>query len=101
MSSRYQGISILKDKDGKRYLRGVKYPDVPVSDDDIYIISVVGDTIDLLADDYYKKVDDWWIIAVANNLKGDSRFIPAGTQLRIPADVEGIKKAYNTLNGIV
>lgn len=99
--SRYQGINILRDQNGKRYFKNVKYPFIPVSDDDIYIITVTGDTIDIITDDYYKNVDDYWIISVANNLRGDSRFIPVGTQLRIPSDVEGIKKAFNALNGIV
>lgn len=99
--SRYQGIKVLKDKNGKRYINHVKYPFIPVSDDDTYIITVAGDTIDIITDDYYKNVDDYWIIAIANNLRGDSRFIPPGSQIRIPADVEGIKKAFNELNRIV
>lgn len=90
--SRYNNVNVLKDENGKRYLRAVKYPYIPVTDTDIYIISVAGDTLDVLANDYYKSVDDYWIIAIANNLRGDSRFIAPGTQIRIPQGVEQIKK---------
>lgn len=98
--SRYSGIDILKDSLGKRYFKPVLYPDIPVLDEDIYIETVHGDTLDVLAYDYYNNVDDYWIIAVANGLRGDSRFIEPGTQIRIPQDTQTIKAAYEKLNGL-
>ena len=96
---RYQDIAIEKDlKTGVRYYKSVKYPDIPFSDDDIYIESVWGDRVDNLAYDYYNSVDDYWIIVVANGLKGDSIFIPPGTQIRIPANLESIKNDFEALN---
>jgi len=98
---RYENITILKDQEtGKRYYRGVKYPAVPYSDTDIYIISVFGDRLDLLAQDYYGDISDYWIIQCANNLPGDSIFVEPNTQLRIPINIIPIKQAYNALNKV-
>jgi hypothetical protein len=98
---RYQGTTILKDeKTGSRYYRATKYPEVPYSDDDIYIISVYGDRLDVMSFDYYKTVEDYWIILIANNLPGDSIFVKPGTQLRIPQNTLAIKQEYDLLNNI-
>lgn len=99
--SRYDGVDILRDDKGRRYLKGVKYPTIVVSENDIYIISTTGDTLDLLAEDYYRNVEDYWIIAVANGLSGDCRYILPGTQLRIPSDTETIKRNFRELNNIL
>lgn len=98
---RYQGIPVLKDPaTGKRYYKAPKYPDVPYRDSDIYIISSFGDRLDVMAYDYYKTVEDYWIITIANNLPGDSIFVTPGTQLRIPQEINSIKQEYNRLNNI-
>jgi hypothetical protein len=98
---RYQGTTILKDaKTGDRYYRATKYPEVPYSDSDIYIISAYGDRLDVMSFDYYKTVEDYWIILIANNLPGDSIFVKPGTQLRIPQNIEDIKQEFNRLNNI-
>ena len=98
---RYQGVDIIKDSTGIRYYRGVKYPRIYPDNNDIYIISTYGDTLDVLAEDYYQNVDDYWIIAIANGLPGDSRFIPAGLQIRMPVNMERIKSDFKKLNNIV
>lgn len=96
---RYDNITILKDSiTNRRYYRGSKYPPIPYNDEDIYIISVYGDRLDILSQDYYGTIDDYWIILTANNLPGDSLFIPPGTQIRIPFDTASIKTAYDNLN---
>jgi len=79
--------------------RTVKYPEVPVTDNDIYVITTVGDRLDLLAADYYGDVTLYWIISAANdNLPQDSLSITPGTQIRIPADVSETIMRYNLLN---
>lgn len=98
---RYSGVAILKTDNGKRYLKQIKYPNIPLNEQDIYIISEYGDTVDNISYEYYKNVDDYWIISVANNLKGDSRYIIPGTQIRIPSNTDEIKRAYNNLNKII
>lgn len=99
--SRYTNLPILKENENSvRYIKGPKYPSISFSDSDIYIESVYGDRLDLISFDYYKSIDYYWVIAVANNLPGDSIFVKPGTQLRIPADLEGIIADYETLNDV-
>ncbi|MAH43604.1 hypothetical protein CL614_07865 [archaeon] len=62
------------------------YSSIPESDGDIYVITQMGDRLDLLAYQFYKDVSLWWYIAKANGLKFMT--IPAGTRLRIPATTE-------------
>ena len=98
---RYDNVKTLIDPDTKRsYLKGVKYPAIPYDDNDIYIITVAGDRLDLLSNDYYNNVDDYWIIISANNLPGDSIFVTPNTQLRIPIRTSEAKLAFDTLNEI-
>ena len=97
----YTDVRILKDVyTGRRYYENVKYPTIPLSEFDIYIETVFGDRLDVIADDYYNNSGDYWIISVANGLPGDSLFVTPGTQLRIPTDIESIKEAFNRLNNI-
>ena len=99
--SRYDGINIKNDSTGKRYLKGTRYPDIPATDNDLYFISVYGDSLDIIAYDYYKNADEYWIIAIANGLRCDSRFIPVGTQVRVPQDITSIKAEFNRINGVL
>ena len=97
--NRYSNIKVLKDNENTvRYYRASKYPDIPYSNDDIYIESVYGDRLDIISYDYYKSTDYYWVILVANNLPGDSIFVPPGTQLRIPTDLDQILSDYDSLN---
>jgi len=96
---RYSNIKVLKDNENTvRYYRAPKYPDVPYSNDDIYIESVYGDRLDIISYDYYKSTEYYWVILVANNLPGDSIFVTPGTQLRIPTDLDQILADYDSLN---
>lgn len=98
--NRYQYIRIEKNSETKsRYYRDSKYPTIPLSENDIYVITVDGDRYDLLASQYYGDESLWWIISIANSLlPQNSIFIPVGTQIRIPQNVNGILKSYNNLN---
>lgn len=99
--SRYSSLDILKDgSNGRRYIKAPKYPEIPFSDLDIYIETVYGDRLDIIAYEYYKSIDYYWVLIVANNLPGSSIFVPPGTQLRIPADLESILTNYDILNGL-
>lgn len=98
----YSNVKVLKDVfTGRRYYENVKYPQIPLSEFDIYIETVFGDRLDVIADDYYGNTGDYWIIAAANGLIGDSLSVPPGTQLRIPTDVASVKAAFNKLNNIL
>jgi hypothetical protein len=101
MPYRYSNIEVKKTSDtGVRYIVNNIYPDIPYTDTDQYVITTIGDRLDLLAFDVYKDVSLWWIIASANNLPGDSLVPPIGMQLRIPTNIQAILNKYNSINGI-
>jgi hypothetical protein len=97
--NRYQNIPITKTITGRRYYTNSKYPTVPLSINDIYVITNDGDRLDLLSYQYYKDPSLWWIISISNSdLPQDSLYLSPGTQLRIPLNYADILAAYNTLN---
>lgn len=108
--NRYSNIEILrKEKDNKtlgpRYMKGVKYPEISINENDIYVVTTQGDRYDLLAQQYYGDYNLWWIIAIANvgdymsDVPLDSLFIPLGSQIRIPVNIQDIMFKFSTLNG--
>ncbi len=98
MANRYANIRVLKNSIGKRYYAENIYPDIPVSESDIYVITTVTDRLDILASDFYGDSSLYWIIASANALSGDSLVPPPGQQLRIPTDIESIINSYIDVN---
>lgn len=100
--NRYQNTPIRKDSDikkGIRYYTNVFYPEIPLTSDDIYVITVQGDRLDLLAQQYYGDSTLYWVISTANNhLNHNSLFIPEGTQLRIPANYAQAVTSYTLFN---
>jgi hypothetical protein len=74
------------------------YPDIPLSDNDSYVITTLGDRLDLMALDFYGDTGYWWVIASANSLPGDSLFPPVGMQLRLPVNLPSILTDYNQIN---
>lgn len=60
---------------------------VPKSSNDRYIFAREGDRLDLLAAEFYNEPMAWFVLAVANDLGKGSLTIPAGQQIRIPADI--------------
>ncbi len=97
--NRYQNIEKIKSTSGITYYRDNKYPIIPLSVDDIWVITTDGDRYDRLAQQYYKDYSLWWVISVANdNLPQNSLYPPVGEQIRIPANVNNIIYNYNILN---
>lgn len=107
--NRYQSTkTIYIDK--KQCYQTTKYPEIPLSSDDIYVYTVVGDRFDTLAYQYYQDQSLWWIISIANtavagtnlpsDLPQDSLLIPEGSQIRIPADYANIINSFNILNSL-
>jgi len=96
---RYTNIENLYTESGKRYKETVKYPDIPLSFNDIYVYTDEGDRFDILAQTYYSDSSLWWIISIANpQLEQNSFYPPLGIQIRIPSDISGIINEYNKLN---
>jgi hypothetical protein len=98
MSSRYQYSKIIKNSEGKRYYSNTVYPEIQPTLDDIYIITTINDRLDVIAYDYYGDSTLYWIIAVANNIPGDSLIPEPGSQIRIPRDIQSIINDYTNLN---
>ena len=100
--NRYSRIPVLRNKevnDGSRYYKGVKYPEIPLSTNDIYVITTTGDSLDVLAQQFYNDKSLWWVLSIANvSLSQNSLFVPVGSQLRIPSNIQGILTAYRNLN---
>jgi len=99
MTSRYQNIPITKaNVTGSMYYQTNIYPEIQPTNSDYYIITTIGDRLDLIAYDFYQDSSLWWVIASANNLPGDSIYTPIGMQLRIPIDLQAIVNQYNLAN---
>lgn len=99
MMNRYQNITLTKyNSTGSQYYLNNIYPDVVITEDDNYVITTLGDRLDLLANNFYGDPSLWWIISSANSLPGDSLYPPIGIQLRIPTDVRTILESYKVIN---
>lgn len=107
MPSRYTSVNTILDQEpisNKKTLgyQTVKYPEIPLSINDIYVITTEGDRLDLLAQQFYNDINLYWIISSANPdyINYGSLFIAPGTELRIPTDISTIKSLFNRLNNI-
>ena len=98
--NRYEDGIILKTEYTNRpYYKGRYYPNIPLSESDVYVITNVGDRLDNLAYAYYNDSTLWWIISVANNNITNGALYPEpGTQLRIPTNISNILELYNRFN---
>jgi hypothetical protein len=97
--NRYQNIARIKNSEGITYYRDSKYPVIPLSVNDIWVITTSEDRYDRLAQQYYNDYTLWWVISIANdNLPQNSLYPPEGTQIRIPTNVSEILSNYNKLN---
>ena len=97
--NRYQDIPQTKI-DGKVVYKTSRYPEIPLSPDDIYVYTVQGDRFDILAQQFYQDSSLWWIISIANAniLNQSSLVIPGGIQIRIPASYVDVIRSFNSIN---
>ena len=100
MISRLKNQVITLSDKGKRYYKPLRYPEIPLDVQDLYIITVSGDRLDLLANQFYNDTRLWWIIATANMnvIRRDSFNLKAGLEIRIPADIQDILSNFESLN---
>ena len=97
--NRYQGIPITKEDSGKRAYVTSRYPEVPLSENDIYVYTTQGDRYDVLALNYYGDSSLWWIIATANpNIGLSTLVIPEGVQIRIPNNISATINDFRLIN---
>jgi hypothetical protein len=99
-SNRLEFLPIYKRGDRKDIYKPLKYPSIPSSLNDIYIITTIEDRLDTLAYRYYKDTELWWIIASANpqNIRRDSYSLKPNLEIRIPTNISPIIKLFNKLN---
>jgi hypothetical protein len=91
MASRYSYSKTLTTNETKKqYLESTIYPKIKATDSDIYVVTTMGDRLDLLSSKYYGDKNLWWVISVANNLNDASLHIEPGTQLRIPGNISSV-----------
>lgn len=99
MANRYDDNTVLTTSQNVPYVKGKFYPNIPLSEDDIYVITTVGDRLDYIAYTYYRDSELWWIIAVANNNSTNGFLYPVpGTQLRIPRNPSLVIDQLNRFN---
>ena len=98
--NRYNNSTILKTEFTNRpYYKGKYYPNIPLSESDVYVITTVGDRLDSLAYSYYNDATLWWVIAMANNNATKGALYPVpGTQLRIPTNLNGVLQLFEKFN---
>jgi hypothetical protein len=107
--NRYQYIPSIRINNKPIY-QTTKYPEIPLSDEDVYVYTTQGDRFDVLANQYYGDQSLWWIISIANtatagtslpsDLPQDSLIIPEGMQIRIPANYSAILNSFKILNSL-
>jgi hypothetical protein len=97
---RLKNIRVKIDSNSKRNYRHIKYPEIPLSAQDIYIMTSGVDRLDSLANRFYNDTELWWIIASANPsiIKGDGFGLKPGLTIRIPNNPEVIVQSFYRIN---
>ena len=95
---RYNNTTQKVDKSGIRVYQTTYYPEIKISDSDVFIMPKEGQRLDNLAYKYYGDTTLWWIIAKANGIKGVA-VPPIDEPIRIPGNVTNIIEKFNDLNG--
>jgi len=99
--TRYENTSVLTTSDYRPYYKNKFYPNIPLLESDVYVITTVGDRLDSLAYSYYNDATLWWVIAMANNNATKGALCPiAGTQLRIPTNLNSVLQQFNQFNKV-
>lgn len=98
--SRFKEIKQLLDRNRKRYYINTILPPIPPHQNDIYVITTVGDRLDNLSFEFYNTTDFWWVIAAANpnKLRKDSYHVQPGIQIRIPVNPGSYIDSFNNFN---
>ena len=97
--TRYETTPILTTSDYRPYYKNKYYPNIPLSESDVYVITTVGDRLDSLAYSYYNDSTLWWVISMANNNITKGALYPnPGVQLRIPTDINAVLAQFNQFN---
>lgn len=96
--NRYENIKLTRTDEGTSYINNPIYPEIPLSEDDFYVITTAGDRYDTLSQQFYGDPSLWWIIAAANNSTRSALTVEKGVQLRIPGSKEQALQLYADVN---
>jgi len=82
-----------------RYRSSTRYPDIQLTEDDLFLQTIRGDRLDNLSYQFYGDPTLWWVISIANpDSPNDSLYPTLGYQLRIPSDINKILDDFEKLN---
>ena len=97
---RFTDIKELLNAKGKRYYINTVLPEIPLSREDVYIITQDGDRLDNLSFEFYNDTQFWWVILAANpnKLRKDSYHVALGEQIRIPANPGQYVDSFTNFN---
>ena len=96
---RYTEQPIITGSNSSQMYTTTKYQKIPLSFEDLFVITTIGDRLDVLADQYYDDSTLWWVISMGNDqLDQSSYYVEPGIQLRIPANLAGIISNFRVLN---
>ena len=99
MPYRTHNNKVKRTSNRKKYFKPIKYPPIPLSINDIYVVTSDRDRLDLLASQFYNDVDLWWVIANSNtNIRRDSYVLKPGIEIRIPQNIQNIIERFVELN---
>ena len=98
--ARHTHLGPIIGYDGQTRFKNMILPTIPKTKLDLYVITVIGDRLDLLAKSYYNDVNLWWVISSANPdiIRKDSYALKPGMEIRIPNNIQGIIEAFEELN---
>ena len=100
MANRLKYIRARRTSKGKRFYKNLKYPDIPFTSNDIYVITTIGDRLDSIAFQFYNDIRLWWVIATANPqvIRRDSYNLKPNLEIRIPTNISSIVEKFEKLN---
>lgn len=97
--ARYRNTPRTTTDNGTQYYVNVRYPEIPVSFNDIYVRTTEGDRYDTIAQQYYGDASLWWVISTANRGENQSSYyITPGTQIRIPNNSNSVIANFENVN---
>lgn len=81
--SRYDIYSSISED--RLHYNVTRYPSININQSQFFTIMTKGtDRLDLLAAKYFNNSKLWWLIALINDLPGDSIVVQSGRELYIP-----------------